>query len=87
MENKQWNVQIFISEDDQDAVTTATAMLSARDGRTYESVAHARRNPSDRPVPEIGDELAAGRALADLAARLIEDAAVDVARMAAARAR
>ncbi len=82
METKQWNVEIFISEDDTDKVTTARAVLLTDDGRRHESVAHARRNPSDRPVPEIGDELAAGRALSDLAAKLMEDGAEDVAQLA-----
>ncbi|MFF5212949.1 DUF1876 domain-containing protein [Streptosporangium sp. NPDC000396] len=82
MQAKQWDVQLFISEDDNDDVTTATAVLLTSDGRRYESVAYARRNPSDRPVPEIGDELAAGRALSDLAAKLIEAGAEDVAHMA-----
>ncbi|MEV0378657.1 DUF1876 domain-containing protein [Nonomuraea sp. NPDC050643] len=82
MEYKQWNIQIWISEDDDDALTTATAVLFTPDGKRHESVGHARRNPHDRPVPGIGDELAAGRALSDLAAKLIEDGADDVARMA-----
>ncbi|MBF8186638.1 DUF1876 domain-containing protein [Nonomuraea sp. K274] len=82
MDYKQWNVQIWISEDDRDAVTTATAVLFTADGKRHESVAHARRNPHDRPVPGIGDELAAGRALSELAAKLIEDGAGDVARLA-----
>ncbi|MEU6711737.1 dsRBD fold-containing protein [Nonomuraea sp. NPDC046802] len=82
MEYKEWNIQIWISEDDQDAVTTATAVLFTAEGKRHESVAHARRKPGDRPVPGIGDELAAGRALSDLSAKLIEDGADDVARMA-----
>ncbi|MEV0230563.1 MULTISPECIES: DUF1876 domain-containing protein [unclassified Nonomuraea] len=82
MDYKQWNVQIWISEDDNDAVTTATAVLFTADGKRHESVAHARRNPSDRPVPGIGDELAAGRALSNLASKLIEDGAEDVAQLA-----
>ncbi|GII05527.1 DUF1876 domain-containing protein [Planobispora takensis] len=83
MQAKQWNVQIFINEDDDDDVTTARAVLFTRDGKRHESVAYARRNPSDRPMPEIGDELAVGRALSDLAAKLLEDGAEDVAQMAA----
>ncbi|KAB8193544.1 DUF1876 domain-containing protein [Nonomuraea phyllanthi] len=82
MDYKQWNVQIWISEDDDDAVTTATAVLFTADGKRHESVAHARRNPSDRPIPGIGDELAAGRALSNLASKLIEDGAEDVAQLA-----
>ncbi|MGN9838917.1 DUF1876 domain-containing protein [Nonomuraea sp. H19] len=82
MDYKQWNIQIWISEDDDDALTTATAVLFTADGKRHESVGHARRNPSDRPVPGIGDELAAGRALSNLAAKLIEDGAKDVAHLA-----
>jgi hypothetical protein len=82
VEYKQWNIQIWLSEDDDDALTTATAVLFTPDGKRHESVAHARRNPHDRPVPGIGDELAAGRALSELASKLIEDGAKDVAHMA-----
>ena len=52
----------------------------------------ARRNPHDRDIPEIGDELAAARALSDLAHHLldvaggdIEEAAARVRKAAAAR--
>ncbi|GIH81386.1 DUF1876 domain-containing protein [Planobispora longispora] len=79
MEAKAWNVEISIAEDDDDTVTTARAVLSTPNGRRHESVGRARRNPGDRPVPEIGDELAAGRALADLASKLLGDGANDIA--------
>lgn len=82
MDYKQWNIHVWISEDDDDALTTATAVLFTPDGKRHESVAHARRNPGDRPVPGIGDELAVGRALSELASKLIEDGAEDVAQMA-----
>ncbi|MEZ0076195.1 DUF1876 domain-containing protein [Planotetraspora sp. GP83] len=82
MKTKRWTVEIFLNEDDNDDLTTATAVLYTGAGRRHESVGHARRNPSDRPVPEIGDELAAGRALSDLSAKLIGDGAEDVAQMA-----
>ncbi|MFG3441125.1 DUF1876 domain-containing protein [Nonomuraea sp. NPDC047897] len=81
MQAKRWTVQIFISEDDGDDRTLARAVLYARGSKWHESVGLARRNPHDRPVPEIGDELAAGRALMDLADKLIGDAADDVARL------
>ncbi|MBB6346139.1 DUF1876 domain-containing protein [Nonomuraea muscovyensis] len=81
MQAKQWTVQIYISEDDGDERTQARAVLYARDSKWHESVGVARRNPGDRPVPEIGDELAAGRALMDLADKLIGDAVDDVARL------
>lgn len=82
MESKRWTVEIFVNEDDEDDVTTATAVLYTPSGRRHESVGRARRNPADRPVPEIGDELAAGRALADLGSKLIGDGAEDVAQLA-----
>ncbi|GAA3833084.1 hypothetical protein GCM10022226_62980 [Sphaerisporangium flaviroseum] len=86
MQAKQWTVQIYITEDDNDDRTVARAVLithgASHGGRTHESVGYARRNPVDRPVPEIGDELAAGRALADLADKLTGEAAEDVAQLA-----
>ncbi len=39
----------------------------------------AHRNPGDPPVPEIGDELAVGRALIDLGSQLVDDAIRDIA--------
>jgi hypothetical protein len=77
---KQWNVQIFITEDDD--TTHARAVLSTRDTSTVTGTGAARRNPMDRPIPEIGDELAASRALEDLALRLHEVAARDVVDLA-----
>ena len=68
MEAKQWTVQIYITEDGDD--THARAVLRTRDTSTITGRGAARRNPIDRAVPEIGDELAASRALEDLAIRL-----------------
>ncbi|MFI6908207.1 DUF1876 domain-containing protein [Nonomuraea sp. NPDC050394] len=82
MNTKEWTVKILITEDDEDKRTSATAVLYAIDSRRHESVAYARRNPDDRPIPEIGDELAAGRALMDLADKLLGDGAEDIAEMA-----
>ena len=45
-------------------------------GRT---VGRARRDPHDRDVPLIGDEIAVGRALRRLADRLLDDAESDIA--------
>ncbi|WP_285779322.1 DUF1876 domain-containing protein [Microtetraspora sp. NBRC 13810] len=79
MEAKEWTVHIFIAEGDGDDRTSARAVLYAGGDKRHESTGYARRNPTDRPVPEIGDELAAGRALMDLADKLMGDAAEDVA--------
>jgi hypothetical protein len=48
---------------------------------TGHGVAH--RDPADMDVPEIGDELAAGRALHDLARQLVDIAERDIEGMRA----
>ncbi|TMS00314.1 DUF1876 domain-containing protein [Nonomuraea basaltis] len=64
MEAKQWTVQIYLTEDGDN--TRARAVLTTRDSAGLAGSGRARI-PSDPAVPEIGDELAASRALADLA--------------------
>ncbi|GAA1671664.1 DUF1876 domain-containing protein [Nonomuraea maheshkhaliensis] len=81
MEAKQWTVQIHLSEVGDD--THARAVLTTRDGRDrLTGTGHARRNPADPSVPEIGDELAASRALADLADKLAVVTQRDIAEIA-----
>ncbi|MCW2916243.1 MAG: hypothetical protein JWN52_4311 [Actinomycetia bacterium] len=77
METKQWSVEIDISESGKD--THVRAALTTKDGMRVEGLGHARRHPRDRMVPEVGDELAAGRALIDLGSRLVQLAAADIA--------
>lgn len=79
MDVKQWIVEIYISEDDTN--TRARAVLFTRDGKELTGTGQARRNPIDRPVPEIGDEYAVARALTDLADRLGGVASDDVAQL------
>jgi Domain of unknown function (DUF1876) len=71
-----WPIHLSIASlDDQ---TLARVTLTTGDNvLTAEGV--AIRNPHDSNVPEIGHELAAGRALAELARQLVTAAAVDVA--------
>lgn len=57
--------------------TTAKAVL-ATDERTRRGTGDAWRKATDFDIPEIGDELALGRALVDLGGHLIEDAARDI---------
>ncbi|MFF0200701.1 DUF1876 domain-containing protein [Streptomyces sp. NPDC005017] len=82
MPDKQWNVQIYITEDGDDtrarAVLTTGDMGGTDETDTVTGRGTARRSPLDRPVPEIGDELAASRALEDLAIRLHDVAADDI---------
>ncbi|RVW04185.1 DUF1876 domain-containing protein [Rhodococcus xishaensis] len=75
MDAKQWTVDISIDEDERQ--TRSTARLHAGD-TTFVGVGLARRNPSDRNVPEIGDELATARALADLSHQLIDATVSDI---------
>jgi hypothetical protein len=80
MEAKQWSVELYISEDGTD--TLARAVLFTGGGKKPVGYGRARRNPVDREVPEIGEELAVSRALADLADRLHGVAGEDIAQLA-----
>jgi len=73
---KRWNVEIFI--DEHDGSTRAEARLKTADTTHLVGTGTARRNPRDVEVPEIGDELAAARALSELAHQLLDAAADDI---------
>jgi len=74
--SKRWSVEIFIDERDQQ--THAEARLHTGDKTHLEGRGTARLNPADKNVPEIGDELAAARALSELAHTLLQAAADDI---------
>lgn len=76
MNATRWEVQIFLSESDIQTVADARLVVRGEEGLRGYGV--ARRNPADLNVPEIGDELAAARALSDLAEKLLHSAAADV---------
>jgi hypothetical protein len=80
-----WSVEIELRGDERE--TTAEARLTAVEagdikGRLGDlrGAGRARRNPRDESVPQIGEELAAARALSDLAHRLLDAAAHDIER-------
>jgi hypothetical protein len=73
---KSWTVRIDVSE--HDGRTRAVAHLATRDTDTLVGVGFARLAPSDRDVPEIGDEIAVARALSDLSHRLLQTATSDI---------
>jgi hypothetical protein len=73
---KRWSVEIHI--DEHESRTRAEARLHTADRTHLVGVGLARLNPADRDVPEIGDELAAARALSDLAHQLLDAAANDI---------
>ena len=76
MHTQTWSVRITIDEDDD--ITHARAVLSSRDGVTVTGAGSAHRRPGDAVVPEIGEELAASRALYALADQLMDLASKDV---------
>jgi hypothetical protein len=73
MSTMRWNVIINIDEDYRR--TRALARLCTRDGERV-GVGYVHRFPAEQRVPEIGDELAAARALDDLGNHLAAAAAV-----------
>ncbi|HET6502901.1 MAG TPA: DUF1876 domain-containing protein [Amycolatopsis sp.] len=73
MEDKHWHVEVFI--DEHENRTRAHARLHDPGETGLVGVGTARLNPADENVPEIGDELAAARALGALAHRLLDAAA------------
>jgi hypothetical protein len=72
MHTKKWNTEVFLIE--QDGQTRADAVLDTGDN-TLHGHGAARCHPGERDVPEIGDELAVARALADLGRKLVGAAA------------
>jgi hypothetical protein len=72
-----WSVDIHLGE--HDGHTRAIAKLHTDDATHLVGTGFARLNPTDRDVPEIGEELAAARALHALADRLLGAAVGDIA--------
>jgi hypothetical protein len=75
---KRWSVDIYIDEHEETRRTRAEARLHTGDRTDLRGVGMSSRNPRDVEVPEIGDELAVARALADLADHLHTAARLDV---------
>ncbi|RSM49346.1 DUF1876 domain-containing protein [Actinoplanes sp. ATCC 53533] len=75
---RTWAVEITISEHEDERRTHAAAVLRSSVRPLLRGEGEAHRSPRDREVPEIGDELATARALADLAYKLLDVAAGDI---------
>ncbi|GAB7035229.1 DUF1876 domain-containing protein [Streptomyces sp. NPDC021749] len=71
----EWPVRLQLVE--EGGTTTARVELRTR-AATFTGHGTARRSPQDRDVPEIGEEIAAGRALRDLAGQLLRVADDDL---------
>jgi len=63
--------EIRIEENESDTLVHADLTLG---GDHFEATGRARRNPHDKPMPVVGEELAAARALSSLALQVMEAA-------------
>jgi hypothetical protein len=72
MDTTTWIAEITFDEDDERTRARVTLTTGPSDvhGR-----GHARRSPGDPDVPVVGEEIAAARALVDLAHGLLDRAA------------
>ena len=73
---KTWRVDIYLYEDQ--AATSANAVLHSDVPAPLDVRGEARRSPADPDLPAVGDEVAAARALRHLADRLLEMASSDL---------
>jgi hypothetical protein len=73
-----WTINLSFTEDRD--FTQAIALLHAPDGRELRGLGQSRRNPEDRPVTAIGEEVAGARALSSLAHELLNYAADQIER-------
>lgn len=75
-EMRRWSVEVLLGE--ADGRTYAEARLHDDIGNDLMGTGRAWLNPADRDIPQIGDEIAVGRALADLGHRLLDTASEDI---------
>lgn len=68
------NMQVVEAE----AKTTADVSMTTGSGRVVHGHGTARRHPDDPDVPQIGDEIAAARALSELGHKLLDTAAEEI---------
>lgn len=74
---KRWTVDVLVNDDEGRTYAEACLHSGEADTRLV-GIGRAKLNPADRDIPEIGDELAAARALCDLGQRLLVAAATDI---------
>ncbi|QKV90610.1 DUF1876 domain-containing protein [Streptomyces sp. NA02950] len=75
MHTVEWKIHLHLFEDE--GTTKARVVLDTND-TSLTGHGAARCHPEDPDVPEIGDELAAGRALHDLGEQLLVAAEHDI---------
>lgn len=76
MMSATWTVEMRFDEDADHCHAMAT--LRTTSGQELRGHGSARRNPVDRPVTRIGEEVAGARALSNLAHELLEYAASEI---------
>lgn len=76
-ESRVWTVEVVLEETADE--TEAKAVLELGERRVG-GWGRARRNPTDPALPKVGEELAAARALSDLAHKLLDEAAHEIER-------
>ena len=74
--NEDWLVSLSVAE--TDGQTRAEARLVIPGDEQLAGHGQARRNPTDREVSPIGAQIAAARALSDLAGQLLHSAAAAI---------
>jgi len=71
LESHSWKLSFDMREDDQHCEMVVRLDTGLQ---KFEGEGRSRRNPHDPSMPRVGEELAAARALHDLANHLTEDA-------------
>jgi Domain of unknown function (DUF1876) len=74
--NDDWSVSLSVTE--TDGQTRAEARLVMPGDDQLAGHGQARRNPADREVSRIGAQIAAARALSDLAGQILHAAATAI---------
>ncbi|MCH0562333.1 MULTISPECIES: dsRBD fold-containing protein [unclassified Streptomyces] len=72
----EWKARLHLFEDEHGTTQAHVVLDTGTTAVTGHGTAH--RNPADRDVPDIGEELAAGRAMRDLAEKLLNAAERDI---------
>ncbi|MGH8791042.1 MAG: DUF1876 domain-containing protein [Stackebrandtia sp.] len=76
MMTARWSIDIQFQEDPDHTIATASARMP--NGREIHGTGRARRNPADRPVARIGEEVACARALSQLTHAMLDYAADEI---------
>jgi len=71
--NDYWSASVSVAE--TEGLTHAVARLDMAGGKQFVGRGEARLNPADRDIWTIGAQIAAARALSDLAGQLLHAAA------------